>query len=115
MVWRIVLMVLTYIMEILWTLRECRSNLIKTFQGWGTTAQHRGILETRRRYICGMQVTRYYPRKVAKVFMKSSLKTAMFDGRCELDSHADTFVAGRNCILMHYTERVCDVMPYSDE
>ena len=32
-----------------------------------------------------------------------------------MDSHADTFVAGRNCILMHYTERVCDVMPYSEE
>ena len=24
-------------------------------------------------------------------------------------------MAGRNCLLMHYTERVCDVMPYSDE
>ena len=115
MVWRIVSIVLTFIMKILWTLRECRCNLIKIFQGWGTTAQRRGILETRRRYICGMQVTRYYPRKVAKVFKKSSFKTAVFDGRCELDTHADTFVAGRNCILMHYTERVCDVMPYSDE
>ena len=31
-----------------------------------------------------------------------------------MDSHADTFVAGRNCTVMHYTERVCDVMPYSD-
>jgi len=42
-------------------------------------------------------------------------QVGIFDGRIELDSHADTFVAGRNCLLMHYTERVCDVMPYSDE
>ena len=30
----------------------------------------------------------------------------------ELDSHADTIVAGRNTILMSYTDRVCDVSPY---
>ena len=33
----------------------------------------------------------------------------------ELDTHADTFVAGRNCIILGYSERVCDVLPYSDE
>ena len=33
----------------------------------------------------------------------------------EVDIHADTFVAGRNCVVMHYTERVADVLPYSDE
>ena len=45
----------------------------------------------------------------------ASHRQGVFDGRVELDTHADTFVAGRNCLLMHYTERVCDVMPYSDE
>mmetsp|Transcript_23475 Transcript_23475/g.35636 ORF Transcript_23475/g.35636 Transcript_23475/m.35636 type:complete len:227 (+) Transcript_23475:956-1636(+) len=29
--------------------------------------------------------------------------------------HADTFVAGRNCLLLSYTERCCDVMPYSED
>ena len=35
-------------------------------------------------------------------------------GRMELDSHADTIVLGRNAIVMHYTNRECDVAPYSD-
>ena len=52
--------------------------------------------------------------RVAKAFT-SHKSQKVFHGRCELDSHADTFVAGRNCLLMHYTERVCNVMPYSDE
>ena len=33
----------------------------------------------------------------------------------EADSHADTFVAGKNCVPLHYTERTCDVQPYSDD
>ena len=57
---------------------------------------------------------RYAARTVAKVF-KGSHKPGIFDGRLELDTHADTFVAGRNCLLMHFTERVCDIMPYSDD
>jgi hypothetical protein len=32
-----------------------------------------------------------------------------------MDSHADTFVAGKNCVPMNYTERTCDVQPYSDD
>ena len=36
-------------------------------------------------------------------------------GRIEMDSHADAFVAGRNCLLMHFAERACDGMPCSDE
>ena len=34
--------------------------------------------------------------------------------RTELDSHADTTVAGRNCMFMHYTERSFDVAPFSE-
>ena len=30
----------------------------------------------------------------------------------ELDSHADSIVAGSNCCVMHYTNRKCDVSPY---
>lgn len=52
--------------------------------------------------------------QVSKVY-RSKTSIDVYDGRTELDSHADTFVAGRNCLLMHYTERVCDVVPYSDE
>ena len=33
-------------------------------------------------------------------------------GRMELDSHADTTVAGANCVVLSYTGRECDVTPY---
>ena len=36
-------------------------------------------------------------------------------GNIELDTHADTIVAGANCCIMSYTGRICDVSPYSDE
>ena len=35
-------------------------------------------------------------------------------GTNELDSHANTTCAGQNCTLMYYTNRACDVMPYSE-
>ena len=59
-------------------------------------------------------IRKYKARMIGKVF-KGQCDPPIYNGRVELDSHADTFVAGRNCILMHYTERVCDVMPYSDD
>ena len=36
-------------------------------------------------------------------------------GKSKLDSHADTMVAGKNCIVMHYTDRTCTVSPYNDQ
>jgi len=35
--------------------------------------------------------------------------------KTELDSHADSIVAGSNCCIMHYTNRECDVSPYRDD
>jgi hypothetical protein len=32
----------------------------------------------------------------------------------ELDSHADTIVLGKNAIILRYTNRECNVAPYSD-
>lgn len=58
---------------------------------------------------------RLYQSRVSKVFRSTNTKIDVFDGRIELDTHADTFVVGRNCLLMGYSERVCDVIPYSDE
>jgi hypothetical protein len=34
--------------------------------------------------------------------------------RCELDTHADTCVAGANFLLQSFDGQTCDVMPYSD-
>ena len=36
-------------------------------------------------------------------------------GLTELDTHADTIVAGRNTIVISFTDRVCEVSPYSSE
>ena len=32
-----------------------------------------------------------------------------------MDSHADTTVAGKNCVILCYTDRSCDVAPLSDK
>ena len=61
-----------------------------------------------------VKVYRHYQRQVGKVFTPDR-NSGTFDGRVDLDSHADTFVAGRNCLCLSFTERVCDVLPYSDE
>ena len=44
-----------------------------------------------------------------------SYKPKLLAGRMELDSHADTIVAGANCTVLEYTGRECDVSPYSSE
>ena len=36
-------------------------------------------------------------------------------GRCEMDSHADTCVAGSNCVILEYTGRTAEVEAYSPE
>ena len=72
-------------------------------------------LKSKRRRIHGVKVMRSYQSRVSKVFRSTNTKIDVFDGRVELDTHADTFVAGRNCLLMGYSERVCDVIPFSDE
>ena len=72
--------------------------------------------KVRERQVCQVRVVRRYKavRSVSKTFV-SNKEVQVCHGRCELDTHADTFVAGRNCLLMSYTERVCDVMPYSED
>jgi hypothetical protein len=35
-------------------------------------------------------------------------------GRMEMDSHADTCVFGKNFVVINYSDRVCDVAPYTD-
>ena len=56
----------------------------------------------------------YATRHVNKVFTGQDPKNPIYNGRLELDSYAGTFVAGRSCTIMSFTERICDVMPYSD-
>mmetsp|Transcript_26807 Transcript_26807/g.40559 ORF Transcript_26807/g.40559 Transcript_26807/m.40559 type:complete len:200 (+) Transcript_26807:307-906(+) len=63
-----------------------------------------------------IQVVQQYKHafKVSKTFTPNR-DIAVYEGRVELDSRAETAVAGRNCLLMNYTERFCDVMPYLED
>ena len=45
----------------------------------------------------------------------SKIVGELFHGRCELDSHADTTVAGKNCVIIKYTDRSCDVAPFLEK
>ena len=36
-------------------------------------------------------------------------------GNVEMDTHADTCVAGANCVILSYTGKVCDVAPYRED
>ena len=47
--------------------------------------------------------------------MKKRGQAQIRSGRIELDSHANTIVAGANCIIMEYTGKSCDVSPYRDD
>ena len=38
-----------------------------------------------------------------------------FHGICELDSHADTTVEGKNCAIIKYTDCSCEVAPFSEK
>ena len=64
-----------------------------------------------RRVICAHESSarRPAPRSISRVQRDSSTYTRM-----QLDSHADTVVLGRNCVILAYTGRECDVSPYSD-
>ena len=42
-------------------------------------------------------------------------KPNIVHSRIELDSHANSIVAGANCCIMHYTARECDVSPFRED
>ena len=56
------------------------------------------------------------PRRISSSnTFSSSTKSNIIYSKCELDSHADTTVAGANCIILSYTGKECDVSPYRDD
>ena len=54
-------------------------------------------------------------RNIAAALAHNTTKTTITHACIELDSHADSIVAGANCCIMHYTSRECDVSPYRDD
>ena len=53
-------------------------------------------------------------RNVTSTVRISSVSEVVY-GNIELDSHADSIVAGRNCCVIQITGRECDVTPYRDD
>ena len=124
MVWRIIALTVTIMWSIwLWLSAMRGSGKLKDvmhttmqidiYRGDRRTSRMR--LQPKRRIISRVRIgMQYAARHISKIFTAEP-GGGVFDGRIELDTHADTFVAGRNCMLMRFTERVCDVMPYSDD
>ena len=52
--------------------------------------------------------------RISSAHREQVLTRETFYVRTELDSHANTTVAGRNCVPIWHTERSCDVAPFSD-
>ena len=52
-------------------------------------------------------------RRISSSARKYSMNAVTY-GKCEMDSHADTIVAGRNCVVLNYTGKECDVHAFSD-
>ena len=107
MVGHFALIISIFISKLLCALCEYKNYYVKLLleSGSGYVLRCEDELKTRQRSVCGMQIKRYYlTRKVSKMFKGAACGSPGHEGRCELDSHADTFVAGRNCTLMHYTD-----------
>ena len=68
------------------------------------------------RRICDFVTTdrRDYPpeRKISATSREDQHE--VHHGRIELDSHANTIVFGKNCVVLAFTGRECDVSPYTD-
>ena len=54
-------------------------------------------------------------RRISSAKRSQSTTAKIIYAKCELDSHADTTVAGSNCVILHYTGKECDVTPYRDD
>jgi hypothetical protein len=61
-----------------------------------------------RRTISGFQAG--HKRKIS-----AQGRVKIVHSKMELDSHADTIVAGSNCIVMHYTGKECNVSPCTEQ
>ena len=63
--------------------------------------------------ICAIRTIAYHRTTLSVSSLQASTEFPHYASTLEADSHADTCVAGKNCVPLHYTERTCDVQPYS--
>ena len=58
-------------------------------------------------------------RRICSTYISSIVNhkqnNTIVHAQTELESHADSIVAGSNCCVIHYTNRECDVSPYRDD
>ena len=64
--------------------------------------------------ICDFMTTERRDCPSRRISSVSQEYDKVYHGRIELDSHADTIVFGKNCAVIHYTGRECNVSPYTD-
>ena len=74
---------------------------------WSVPKQERVI------HICNFTTTERCDCSSCTISEKSHTEP-VHHGIIEIDSHADTIVFGRNCAVIHFTERECNVSPYTD-
>ena len=68
----------------------------------------------KRRYFSNISKLKTSNRRICSISSGDENSYPSVMGNIELDTHADTIVAGANCCIMSYTGRVCDVSPYSE-
>ena len=61
-----------------------------------------------------MSPARRIVSRLERTDVKLNVSNAGNVGKNELDSHADTICARKNCMLMYYINRTCNVMPHSE-
>ena len=54
-------------------------------------------------------------RRVCSSQQSHHRNSPIVHGKCELDSHSDTIVAGANCTVLHFTGKECNVSPFRDD
>jgi len=69
-----------------------------------------------RQYISQIRTGRRYNAESYRTVsaMNHRADNTLKEAKAELDSHADTTVAGSTCRVLEYSEKVCDVYPFSD-
>ncbi len=53
--------------------------------------------------------------RISSIRRNEDYANAGYVSKLEADSHADTAVAGKNCVAMNFTDRSCSVQPYSED
>jgi len=74
------------------------------------TKRHQSRFEKRRSIYQFRSSIRY----ISAVEAGSTTSNVGYSARTEMDSHADTIVAGKNFVVTRHTDRSCDVSPYTD-